>query len=164
MFRDGKLAAMMFKERNTWQPAFELLTARYGKSSEVIRGTGKLADAIGATWSKRAYRLSLNGFQNDPSNAPTVCILLQTQGHYAKAGQQQAKSQAEHDGILADYQLALKRREKYQARLDQDERELKGPPWISSDKMMLITEDGGKIDELFLKNEVREDESSDAIY
>lgn len=164
IFRDGKLTAMMFKERNTWQPSLGLLTAKYGKPSEIVNGVGKLSDAIGAIWSAQGYRLSLNGFQDDPSNAPTVCIILQTPEHYAKAGQQQEKAQADHDGILANYREAIKRREKDQAQLEQDEREHKDQAFISSDKMMLIVDDGGKLDELFLNNEVREDESSGAIY
>ncbi len=164
IFSNGKLVAIEFIERNNWAAALNTLVERFGKPTQTVTGAGKLADAIGAIWLAPTSRLSLNGFQNDPSTEPTVCVILQTLSHLAKAGQQQQDSQAHHDDMVVGYRAAIEHRNKDQARLSDDETKHEIPALISSDKMMITMDEGSvQMYELLLANEVREDESADAL-
>lgn len=165
IFNDGRLTAIEFIEPNTWTLALGTLSARFGKPTETDKGSGKTAGAISAIWSASTYRLSLAGFENDPSDQPTVCVILQTLDHYAKASQQQEESQTGHDEILASYRETVDNHKKDEAALAEDQNRHANPALISADKMLVVTEESSlKMDEILLKNEVREDESSDAIY
>lgn len=165
IFRDGKLSAIEFIEANTWDRALDALVSKHGRASETHVGTGETAGAREAVWSTPTSRLSLNGFEGDPSGEPTVCVILQTPEHYAKAARQQQESQTIHDKVLTHYVETEQTLRNTEAELATDKQTHASAQVISADEMAIRADEGAiKTYQLLSANEVRAEESREALY
>ncbi len=92
-------------------------------------------------------------------------MILQTIDHYAKAAQQQRESQEVHDQVLTSYKQAEQNLRKDQAEAHDHDAKHLGSMFARTDQMMLNMDKGSfKLYERLLTNEVRGEESSEAVF
>jgi hypothetical protein len=159
IFKQGKLVSIQAKTPSTFDPAVAQLKAQNGRPS-TITANGRTLSAV---WQDTGYRLSVNGFKDDPSQIPTVYITLQTSEHYAIARSEQEHSQASHDSVLTSLTRDLDNQKKYQAQLEKDIAEHR-PDYVINADRSVVNLDLSKMSEILLVDEVREDEAGTAKY